>query len=136
MSDAAAPEGAAAVPPSPPEFTPSWLAPDSVKEWLRINNTDTSDDDLINAVCAMAEPYVERCRPEFVVPATDTEPAKYAPDAEAYQGAVMYAAREYRRRNSPAGVEMFGDITSFVTRYDTDIERALHTGAWAPPIIA
>ena len=134
MSDAAAPVAAAL--PSPPTFTPAWLAPASVKEWLRINAQDTADDDLLNAVCARAEPYVMRCRPEFVVPATDTEPATYVPDAEAYQGGVMYAAREYRRRNSPAGVEMFGDTTSFVTRYDTDIERALHTGAWAPPIIA
>lgn len=48
----------------------------------------------------------------------------------------MYAAREYRRRNSPAGLEMFGETTSFVSRYDTDIERFLHTGAYAPPIIA
>jgi hypothetical protein len=78
----------------------------------------------------MAEPYVQRCRPEFV-----TE-AGYVPDSEAYQGGVMYAAREFRRRNSPAGIEVFGENTSFVTRYDTDIERALHTGAWAPPVIA
>jgi hypothetical protein len=84
----------------------------------------------------MAEPYVERCRPEFAAADPDTGVTTYTPDAEAYQGGVMYAAREYRRRNSPAGVELLGDTASFVTRYDTDIERALHTGAWAPPIIA
>lgn len=236
------------VDPVAPSFTPVWLSPASVKEWLRINDQDTDDDDLIRRCAAMAEPYVERCRPEFAVPlvveaivrldpdysstqlvmrvdewqsanpavplvdarghiialssdidddwgvvnpsapvqvlfrteagtvdvlplsdddgaliparqavawltqrrplllradavppttfvATDRV-ASYMPDAEAYQGGVMYAAREYRRRNSPAGVEMFGDSTSFVSRYDTDIERALHTGAWAPPVIA
>lgn len=60
----------------------------------------------------------------------------YFPDAETYQGAVMYAAREYRRRNSPAGIEMFGDQASFVSRYDTDIERALQTGVYARPVIS
>ena len=121
------------VPPSQP-FTPVWLAPDDVKAWLRMNASDTDDDDLINRCCAMAEPYVQRCRDEFWV---DVDGVRtYVPDAEAYSGGVMYAAREYRRRNSPAGVEMFGETVSFVTRYDTDIERALHTGAWAPPVIA
>jgi hypothetical protein len=123
-------------PVTPPSFAPEWLAPEDVKTWLRLRDYDTTDDDVLAMVCAMAEPYVERCRPEFAIPATETDPASYAPDAEAYNGAVMYAAREFRRRNSPAGVEVFGEVTSFVTRYDTDIERALHTGAWAPPITA
>jgi hypothetical protein len=123
-------------PLTPPTFAPAWLAPQSVKDWLRLRGDDLTDDALIESVCAMAEPYVERCRPEFLVPAADPEPAAYRPDAEAYNGAVMYAAREYRRRNSPGGIEVFGETTSFVTRYDTDIERALHTGAWAPPITA
>lgn len=118
--------------PEPPTFTLVWLSPASVKEWLRLNAQDTSDDGLIRSVCAMSEVYTERCRPEFAT----ADPPGYTPDAEAYQGAVMYAAREYRRRNSPAGVETFGDTASFVTRYDSDIDRALHTGAFAPPIIA
>lgn len=113
-------------------FVPTWLNVADVKVWLRLNAQDTTDDDLLRAVAAMAEPYAERCRPEFMT----GDPPSYAPNAEAYQGAVMYAAREYRRRNSPAGVELFGDQASFVTRYDTDIERALHTGAYAPPIVS
>jgi hypothetical protein len=229
-------------------FAPTWLQVADVKAWLRINSVDTADDDLITATSAMAEKYVERCRPEFAVQVTaqaavrldirsadghanlrieewqtahpgatipgraitttlfadpvdywatlnpalpaqytaydppgstnveggyvvdvnggpvssgvvaswasqglilsmtwdsalnqvtlDTRLYTYNPDAEAYQGAVMYAAREYRRRNSPAGIELFGDQASFVTRYDVDIERALHTGAYAPPIVS
>ena len=50
--------------------------------------------------------------------------------------ARMYAAREYRRRNSPSGIETFGDVTSFVARYDPDIDRALQTGAYARPVIS
>lgn len=123
--------------PTPPDFTLAWLAPASVKRWLRLHEEDDSDDDLIHVACAMAEPYVQRCRPEWAGIDTTTGEPVYLPDAETYQGAVMYAAREYRRRNSPAGIEMFGEAgTSFVARYDPDIERALQTGAYAPPIIA
>lgn len=118
-------------------FEPAWLRVEDVKAWLRIDSQDVTDDDLLTDVCAAVEPYVERCRPEFIVPPIEPGPGPtYSPDAEAYRGAVMYAAREYRRRNSPAGLEMFGETTSFVSRYDTDIERFLHTGAYAPPIIA
>ena len=46
----------------------------------------------------------------------------------------MYAAREVRRRNSPAGVQSFGDAgVTFVSKFDSDIERALHQGSWAIP---
>ena len=128
-------------PPATPaarQYTPLWLSQDDVRAWLRLNDQDDGDGDLITRVCAMTEPYVERCRPEWFTPppAGSTSPV-YMPDAETYQGGVMHAAREYRRRNSPAGVEAFGDAgTSFVARYDPDIEKALQTGAYARPVIA
>jgi len=119
-------------------FQPTWLQVDDVKSWLRLNGADTTDDDLLESVAAMAEPYVERCRPEWVIidgpPDGDGIVVKYRPDAETYQGAVMYAAREFRRRNSPAGIETFGEVTSFVARFDPDIDRALQTGAYARPV--
>lgn len=102
-----------------------------MKAWLALDETDTADDALVVAVCAMTEPYVLRCRPEWYVPGTFPS---YVPDAETYQGAVMYAAREYRRRNSPAGVQAFADgSTLYVSKYDSDIERALRTGAYTVP---
>lgn len=117
--------------PTPPQHQPTWLAPADVKAWLALDATDTADDQLVQAVCAMTEPYVVRCRPEFTVPGTFPD---YVPDAEVYQGAVMYAAREYRRRNSPAGVQAFADgSTIYVSKYDSDIERALRVGAYATP---
>lgn len=118
-------------------FEPAWLGVEDVKSWLRLNAQDTTDDALLTSVAAMAEPYVQRCRPEWLLPDPD-DPTQlsYQPDAETYQGAVMYAAREYRRRNSPAGVEMFGDVTSFVARFDPDIDRALQTGTWARPVVS
>jgi hypothetical protein len=81
-------------------------------------------------VCCQAETYAAHQRPEF----TDPDTGAYTPDAETYQGAVMFAARELRRRNSPAGVETYGDGgVSFVSRWDPDIDRALRAGAWQRP---
>lgn len=118
-------------------FEPRWLTVADVKSWLRLQGEDSSDDELLQRVAAMTEPYVIRCRPEWLLPdPDDPEQITYQPDAETYQGAVMYAAREYRRRNSPAGIELFGDVTSFVARFDPDIDRALQTGAYARPVVS
>ena len=55
-------------------------------------------------------------------------------DVEVFQGAVMFGAREYRRRNTPAGMQNFGDGgVSYVSRWDNDIDRALRVGAFRPP---
>lgn len=124
------------MPELPPSqtFTPTWLSPADVKEWLHLNAVDVDDDDLVVRVCAQTEKYVERCRPEFA--AAESGATTYAPDAEVYQGAVMYAARKVRRRNSPAGVQAFGDSgVSFVSKYDADIDQALHTGTWSIPAV-
>lgn len=115
---------------------PSWLSPADVKAWLRVAGEDTTDDVVIAAAAAMAEPFVQRCRPEWISLDEATGVSTYTPDPETYQGAVMYAAREYRRRNSPAGIETFGDVTSYVSRWDPDIERALQTGQHARPVVA
>jgi hypothetical protein len=118
--------------PTPRTFAPVWLSPADVKSWLKLYGQDADDDALIQAVCAQTEPYVARCRPEW----WDADRTVYTPDDETYQGARMYAAREYRRRNSPSGIESFGDVTSFVARFDPDIDRALQTGVWARPVVS
>ena len=49
-------------------------------------------------------------------------------------GAVMLASRLYRRRNSPGGVESFGDMgAAYVPRYDADLDRLLRINDWAAP---
>ena len=110
----------------------TWLDPAVVAAWLRLNMPGPAVDDAdLVRVCAATELYVQRCRPEFL---TDAEPPGYEPDDEVVHGAIMYAAREYRRRNSPAGIEQFADGgTTFVSKYDSDIERALRTGTWTRP---
>jgi hypothetical protein len=121
------------------EYAPSWLDTADVKAWLRLQASDATDDELVAASAAMTEPYVQRCRPEWAgIDVTDPEnPVHvYLPDAETYQAAVMLAGRVYRRRNSPHGIEQFGDSVSFVARYDPDIERALQTGSYARPVVS
>lgn len=115
------------------DFAPVWLETADVKEWLRINGGDTADDDLIAKCAAAVEPQVERARHDLMVPGVDPLPPTYVPDAEVYQAAVMLAARLVRRRNSPGGVESFGDSILYVARFDPEIARALRSGNWALP---
>lgn len=49
-------------------------------------------------------------------------------------GATMLAARIYRRRNSPAGVESIGELgPTYVSRFDPDLDMLLGLGHWQPP---
>jgi hypothetical protein len=49
-------------------------------------------------------------------------------------GAVMLAARLYRRRNSTQGVENFSEMgATYVARYDSDLDRQLLINQWTPP---
>lgn len=48
------------------------------------------------------------------------------------KGANMLAARLYRRRNSPAGVESFGELGAvYVQRNDPDIAQLLSLGRYS-----
>ena len=125
-------------------YTPTWLDVADVKAWLRLADADTGDDDLVTMCAAAVEPQVERARPDQVIaPAPAGRDSRgritaaiaggYAPDAEVYQAAVALAGRLVRRRNSPGGVETFGESITYVSRYDPEIARALRTGLWAMP---
>jgi hypothetical protein len=127
-----------------PTYEPAWLSVADVKAQLRLAGADTADDDLVTRCAAATEPQVERARRDGWVyhdpdmpnppdPPPATWPAEYIPDAETYQAAVMLAARLVRRRNSPGGVETFGESVTYVSRYDPEIARALRTGLWALP---
>jgi hypothetical protein len=116
------------------DYLPLWLAVADVKAQLRLSGADTADDDLVTRCAAAVEPQVQRCRPDQypAVQPLDVPPV-YTPDAEVYQAAVMLAARLVRRRNSPGGIESFGESVTYVSRYDPEIARALHTGFYALP---
>jgi len=108
------------------------VRPDDVRAWLRL--PAGQDDDLVQQCAAAVGPEVQRSRPDRWN--HDVDPPEYVPDAEVYQGAVMLAAKLYRRRNSPAGiVEGFGDAVTYVARYDPEVQRALQQGAWSRPAV-
>lgn len=54
--------------------------------------------------------------------------------ARIVQGCTMLAARLFRRKGSPAGVEAFGSLGgAYVMRTDPDIAMLLKLGTWARP---
>lgn len=113
---------------------PVWLSPGAVGTWLRL--PVGQDDDLLAMCSAAVEPQVQRARPDQWVYDTAEPPAPpvYTPDGEVMQAAIMLAARLYRRRNSPGGVESFAESIVYISsRLDPEIAKALHQGQFAYP---
>ncbi len=117
-----------------PTFTPTWLDPADVRDWLRDKGIPPASTDAeLDRICAQTEAHAQRHRPEWW---NAEDPPAYVPDGETYQGAVMYAAKVCRRRNSPAGVETFGDAgIVFTPKFDAEVDRALHTGGFLHPAV-
>lgn len=112
--------------------SPGWLSAAAVKDQLRISGDDDTDDALILRCIASTEVAVQRARSDCWI-TNDYDEQEFQPDAEVLQAAVMLAARLVRRRNSPGGIESFGDSVQYVARYDPEISRALHSGTFAMP---
>lgn len=57
-------------------------------------------------------------------------------DDDVTHGAVMLAARLFRRRNSPEGVAAFNDTGAvYVSRTDPDVAALLRIGSHTPPAV-
>lgn len=85
---------------------------------------DTSADELarLDGVVAAVNAFVRRV-------ATTSVP-------EQAQGALLLAARLWRRRNSPEGVATFtSDGAVYVQRNDPDVAQYLGIGSYAPPVV-
>lgn len=113
------------VPSGGPATTPK------VKSLLKI--TDTADDGELDDIVAAVNVEV-RGLPVAAALAggleTDPWPANIT------RGANMLAARLFRRRNSPSGVEAFGvDGVVYVSRNDPDIAMLLKLGGYARPAV-
>jgi hypothetical protein len=109
-----------------PAVTP--ITPADVKAWLKIDAGDTADDAILQAICdavmawVSALPYVAGLDPELDWP----------PDVR--QGAVQLAARWFRRRLSPSGIDAITDAGAvYVARADPEISQLLHLDRWAHP---
>ena len=71
--------------------------------------------------------------PQWCAVSADDWPSWPAHIAE---GAVMLAARLHRRRNSPGGVESFGELGPvYVQRTDPDVAMLLGIGAYTAPAV-
>ena len=106
-----------------------WLDPATVATFLRLPDPIPQvDADLLDDVCAAAEPIVVRYR-------RDIGTAADAIPDDIYQGAVMLAARLYRRRNSPAGIETMGESVNYVASFDPDLDQFLRRGRYRMPAV-
>lgn len=92
-----------------------------IAEQLGISPTASGFAAIVNAVTTM----VGRWIPEKEHTASDT-----------ILGCEMLAARLWRRRSSPSGVESLGELgTVYVARYDPDIAILLGLGSHARPMV-
>lgn len=91
----------------------------TVRTWLGL--PAQADTEAVDLACAAATAFVSRL--------PHVTPSAPAWDPDTALGAVMLAARIYRRRNTPSGVETFTDVsTAYVARSDPDISRLLRLG--------
>ena len=100
----------------------------AVKARLRIAADDTRDDAELADVVDAVNARVRRWPVAELAVGHETWPTDVA------LGAAMLAARLWRRRNSPAGVEAMGpDGATYVMRNDPDVAMLLRLGSWQPP---
>lgn len=110
--------------PDLPETGPGTV--EAVKVHLKI--TDDTDDARLAAIVAATNEVVRG-----LPVAADAEGEPLWGDRISY-GATLLAARLFKRKNSPAGVEGFGEFGPlYVARNDPDITMLLRLGRHAPP---
>lgn len=107
-----------------PEGGPTSRA--AVKESLKI--TDADDDPELDDIVAAVNNTVRTFKVSEAAVGADEWPDRIA------RGSTMLAARLFRRKGSPAGVESFGSLGgAYVMRTDPDIAMLLQLGTWAGP---
>jgi hypothetical protein len=114
-----------------------------VKLQLKIADDDPTDDDRLEPIVAAVNVRVRRFPiAQGITGETDNDPnadppvvaSPWPPDIR--QGATLLAARLWKRKNSPAGVEAFGaEGAVYVRRNDPDIALLLDLGDYAKPSV-
>ena len=105
-----------------------------VKTYLAITD-DRDDEALALVVDAVNDQIVEWCGPP-TVPDETGDVLDYRPKFQ--QGATMLAARVYRRRNSPNGVEDYGSELQgaiYTRASDPDVAQLLGLGRYERPAV-
>lgn len=101
-----------------------------VTNWMG-HSAPTEPDDVqaLELVISAVTKYVES------LPNIEFDPSGFYWAATTKLGAIMLAARMYQRRNSPGGVTAIGDVTTYVSRYDSDIARLLNLESFTKPMV-
>ena len=100
----------------------------AVKSWLTL--TRDGDDATLTTIVAAVNGFV------LGLPVADRSRGLDAWPSEVQLGGVMLAARLYRRRNTPGGVEAVTDAgIAYVRRNDPDIAMLLQLGDEARPAV-
>lgn len=101
---------------------------ETVKVQLTITPDDQRDDTRLTAIVEAVNAMVRTWRVSELAAGLEDWPAQVE------LGAAMLAARLFRRRNSPAGVESFGQLgAAYVMRNDPDIAQLLRLGTYQSP---
>lgn len=104
---------------------------DDTKTWLAI--TDDEDNTAIDQVVGAVNVLV---RGLPVAQRSNTDPAPADWPADVKLGATMLAARIFRRRSTPGGVEAAGAFgVAYVRRNDPDVAQLLQLGEYAAPAV-
>ena len=105
------------------------IATAEVMKWGGLQSLDTEETAALALVVDAVNVYVE------ALPSIDRDLALDQWAGTTRLGAIMLAARIYRRKNSPGGIESVGDTMTFVSRYDSDISRLLNIDSFRKPSI-
>ena len=98
-------------------LTPTVLA-ERVVQWGSLKTATVTDESLLN-VCGAVIAYVSAL--PVVADRVSEEPSEAV-----YLGMTMLAARLYKRKDTPNGLESFGEWgSSYVSRYDPDVALLL-----------
>jgi hypothetical protein len=99
-----------------------------VREQLDMDDADIREDTQLASIVAAVNSELRT----WSVAADAVDAAEWP--ARITQGATMLAARLFRRKGSPAGVESFGSLgAAYVMRTDPDIAMLLKLGSWQRP---
>lgn len=104
------------------------ITADDVSKWLGLK--PASVDDQLPVVVTTVNAYVSAL--PVVANLDDTT----ATPASVKQGATMLAARLWRRRNSPSGVEAITEAgAQYIARQDPDLARLLGIDGYIAPAV-
>lgn len=104
------------------------ISTDEVATWSGITIIGTQEQVIFPLIVDAVNHYVD------ALPNIDRdENGVWAPTTKV--GAIMLAARLYRRKNSPGGIESVGDSMSYIARYDSDISRLLNIDTFRKPVV-